>query len=317
LLNRNSERAFRFSHYTIREFLIAYGLVNKRFDEKGPLRATDQLVRFVELATNRVICQYSLDMTDFDFSRYVEKYWLLQDRLENGSVGPEMILLPAGRFRMGEIQKVGSNDGPAREMSSFAIGRYPVTFTEYDIFCEAVGRKKPKGYGGGRGRKPVVDVNWRDGKDYCEWLSRETGQQYRLPTEAEWEYACRAGSESAYCFGDDEKLLGEYAWYEKNSDGKMHPVGEKKANVWGIHDMHGSVGEWCQDWYENESQYRTEQKQGVMKDPKEPLHPGIICVIRGGTKSWNAQACRSDSRSYCALFTRYSNIGFRLARVQE
>ncbi|MCI5158705.1 MAG: hypothetical protein D3906_09765, partial [Candidatus Electrothrix sp. AUS1_2] len=243
LLNRNSDRAFRFSHLTIQEFLLAWGLVHGKLVSQERLHATDQLTRFVDLADG-ILCHIDhLDFCDIDPQGYVERYntsWPIRELLRSGGLGPEMMLLPGGRFRMGDIQGKGNKDErPIHEvkLNSFAIGRYPVTFAEYDAFCLSTGRNKSKDEGWGGGRRPVINVSWQDAVDYCEWLSRETGQTYRLPTEAEWEYACRAGSESAYSFGDDEKSLDEYAWYEKNSDGKTHPVGEKTANAWGLHDM--------------------------------------------------------------------------------
>ena len=96
---------------------------------------------------------------------------------------------------------------------------------------------------------PVVNVSWNDAAAFCQWLSRKEGKEYRLPTEAQWEYACRAGSTTRYSFGDDATSLGEYAWYAGNSGSKTHPVGEKKPNAWGLYDMHGNVWEWCADWF--------------------------------------------------------------------
>ncbi|RWX45610.1 Formylglycine-generating enzyme, required for sulfatase activity, contains SUMF1/FGE domain [Candidatus Electrothrix aarhusensis] len=321
LLNRNSDRAFRFSHYTIQEFLLAWGLVNKQLVDKEPLRATDQLVRFIDLADG--IAEYFDQIIlpeAFDPIAYVRRYkasWpvplQIQHRLRNGDTGPEMVLLPGGRFRMGDIQGDGDKDEQPMhevELDSVVIGRYPVTFAEYDIFCEIAERRKPDDEGWGRGQRPVINISWQDATAYCVWLTRETGLTYRLPTEAEWEYACRAGSEFSWCFGDDEKHLGEHAWYTENSGKKTYPVGTKKPNAWGLHDMHGNVWEWCGDWY-GEKYYADCQRQGTVKTPPGPVK-GEGRVIRGG--SWH------DTPQYvrCSLRDRYfpgdliKGIGFRV-----
>ncbi|XCN71344.1 MAG: formylglycine-generating enzyme family protein [Candidatus Electrothrix aestuarii] len=317
LLNRNSDRAFRFSHYTIQEFLLAWGVVNEQLTGKELLRATDQLVRFIVLAQYLQKCQCYIDFSGFNLQGYVDSYGVLsfQDRLSNGVQGAEVVMLPGGHFQMGDEE-----NGPIHkvELDSFAIGRYPVTFAEYDVFCEVNEREKPDDEGWGRGHRPVINVSWQDAVDYCHWLSLETGQTYRLPTEAEWEYACRAGSESAWCFGDDEALLGEYAWYEKNSDMKTHPVGGRETNAWGLHDMHGNVWEWCQDWY-NSGYYAECQKQGVVKNPQGALksdEPGGDRVIRGGSWLDLARDCRSAYRRRRGPDYRFGILGFRCARVQ-
>ncbi|MCI5145179.1 MAG: hypothetical protein D3923_06515 [Candidatus Electrothrix sp. AR3] len=315
LLNRNSDRAFRFSHYTIQEFLLAWGLVNECLLGQEQIRATDQLVRFIDLADGIFDHADQVDLTAFDPFRYVELYatpWPFQDRLHE-KMGPEMIILPSGRFRMGDIQGKGSKDErPVHEveLDGFALGRYPVTFAEYDIFCEATGREKPRDEDWGRGLRPVINVSWQDAHDYCVWLSEETGQVYRLPSEAEWEYACRAGSASAYCFGDDAKLLGEYAWYNKNFKKQTHPVGEKKANVWGLHDMHGNVLEWCVDCYD-EKFYADSPMRNPLAE-KERTHR----VVRGGSWYDRAGYCRSAYRERHGPDYRYDDAGFRCVRVQ-
>jgi formylglycine-generating enzyme required for sulfatase activity len=141
---------------------------------------------------------------------------------------------------------------------------------------------------------------------YCEWLCEQTGELYSLPTEAEWEYACRAASETSYCFGDDEKRLGDYAWYSKNAEGKTHPVGKKRPNDWYLYDMHGNVDEWVQDWFGNYS--------------KEPQHnpsgpeQGSYRVIRGGSWILDAGDCRSAVRDHWLPGHRDYYLGFRLAR---
>lgn len=127
----------------------------------------------------------------------------------------------------------------------FEIGEAPVTFDEYDEFCDATGRTKPSDAGWGRGTRPVINVSYDDAKAFCAWLSeRDPSYAYRLPTGEEWEFAARAGSTGAYCFGDDVEMLDEYAWTARNSNNQTHPVKEKKPNNFGLYDVHGNVWEW-------------------------------------------------------------------------
>jgi formylglycine-generating enzyme required for sulfatase activity len=129
----------------------------------------------------------------------------------------------------------------------FAIGKYEVTFAEYDRFAEATGVNKPNDEGWGRGSRPVINVSWEDARKYASWLSGETGKSYRLPTEAEWEYATRAGTETPWSFGDKASDLGKYAWYTDNSNRQTQPVGQKLSNPYGLHDLHGNASEWTGD----------------------------------------------------------------------
>src|SRR5207249_2670055 len=153
-------------------------------------------------------------------------------------------------------------------LDAFALGRTPVTVGEYLRFCEATNSHWPEwlevgsqyhletgksDYYRQRGVSrnaldlSVVGTSWDDACAYCQWLSEQTGEVYELPTEAQWEYACRAGGDGRWCFGDDQKKLNEYAWYSDNSGEKLHPMAAKAPNVWGLHDMHGNVWEWCSD----------------------------------------------------------------------
>ncbi len=227
-----------------------------------------------------------------------------RDSLPDDREGPEMIWLPGGTFTMGD-----DDWGLPHEvtLSHFGIGKYPVTFKEYDAFCQAMGKEKPDDRGWGRGRRPVINVSWEDAQEYCQWLSKQTGQEYALLTEAQWEYACRAGSTGAYCFSDGKKQLGEYAWYRENSERKTHPVGEKQPNAWNLHDMHGNVWEWVQDWYER---YSSESQQ----NPSGP-ESGSGRVIRGGSWSLDANFCRSAIRDWDDPAYRLDYVGFRLART--
>ena len=168
--------------------------------------------------------------------------------LGNG-VSMKLVLIPSGKFMMGspdseETRK--TNETPRHEVTiskPFYFGVYTVTQEQY----EQIMGKNPSTCTGAH--KPVDTVSWSDAMEFCKKLSVKTGKTATLPTEAQWEYACRAGSETRFGFGDDEADLGDYAWYDKNSDLTTHPVGQKKPNEWGLYDMHGNVWQWCQDWY--------------------------------------------------------------------
>jgi formylglycine-generating enzyme required for sulfatase activity len=154
---------------------------------------------------------------------------------------------------------------------------------------------------------PVERVSWDDATEFCKRLSAKEGKTYRLPTEAEWEFACRAGTTTQYSFGDDEASLGEYAWYSNNSNGKAQPVGEKKANAWGLHDMHGNVWEWCQDWYGGYPVAEVTNPRGPKEAP--------VRVIRGGGWDDYAWYCRAALRIALEPLHRLSYLGFRVAAV--
>ncbi len=223
----------------------------------------------------------------------------------------EMVLIPAGEFMMGKPSgKSGDRDHPQHKVSvdSFYMGKYEVTFEQYDLFCDDTGRKKPKDQSWGRGSKPVVYVSWHDAVAFCDWLSAWTGDSYRLPTEAEWEYACRAGTTTAYSFGDNKGDLGLYAWYDANSEARTHPVGEKKANPWGLYDMHGNVGEWCQDWYARD--YYKDSPTNNPKGPEETKER----VIRNGSWEYSYGGARSAYRDYAPPLDTYFSVGFRCVR---
>lgn len=144
---------------------------------------------------------------------------------------------------------------------------------------------------------------------FCRKLSAREGVEYRLPTEAEWEYACRAGSTSRYCFGDSDSILSEYAWYNNNSGSQTHPVGQKRPNKWGLYDMHGNVWEWCQDWHGNYAS----------KPVIDPLGPtsGELRIGRGNSFSNVPEYCRSAFRNGYAPNVRGGGLGFRLARTSK
>jgi len=192
-----------------------------------------------------------------------------------------------------------------------AAGRYPVTFEEYDTFCQATGRSKPADDGWGRDRRPVINVSWEDAQAYVEWLSGKAGQRYRLLTEAEWEYACRAGSATRYSFGDDDKLLSEYGWCIGKLEGQTSPVGKRLANDFGLFDMHGNVWEWVEDvWHDNYEVAPPDDGSAWIKegDPR-------IRVLRGGSWVSGSKGLRSAVRVEGAADYRHNNVGFRVART--
>jgi formylglycine-generating enzyme required for sulfatase activity len=209
------------------------------------------------------------------------------------SIGMKFVEIPAGTFSMGR---------PVTISRPYYLGVTEVTNGQWQVVM-------------GDARKdadlPVANVGWEDAATFCSRLSslpaeRQAGRVYRLPTEAEWEYACRAGTATEYSFGDDESLLGDFAWYSGNSGSHTRPVGQKKPNAWGLYDMHGNVWEWCSDWY---GDYAT----GAVRDPKGPAS-GSYRVLRGGSWNRTARSCRSASRSWDFPSNRSSSyFGFRLA----
>lgn len=219
----------------------------------------------------------------------------------------EFVKVPSGSYMRGcnpNFENCDSDETPQRRISisSFWIGKYEVTQEQW----VAVMGSNPSKF---KGRtNPVEQVSWNDAQEFVRRLNAKEGHnRYRLPTEAEWEYAARAGSTTAYSFGDDAGELGAYAWYAGNSGNKTHPVGQKRANAWGLHDMHGNVYEWVQDWYGN-NYYRSSPDT----DPRGPSL-GEFRVLRGGSWIGGAGDCRSASRSNDRPGNRRDYIGFRLA----
>jgi formylglycine-generating enzyme required for sulfatase activity len=223
----------------------------------------------------------------------------------------EMILIPAGEFIMGSPDGEGYRfERPQHEVSidSFYMSKHEVTFKQYDLFCEKTGRSKARDRGWGRGKRPVINVSWRDAVAFCDWLSELSGDRYRLPTEAEWEYACRAGATTKYNFGDSPRDMGLYAWYSGNAGKRTHPVGKLRANAWGLHDMHGNVWEYCSDRYD-EGYY----SGSPSSNPTGPAS-GQNRVQRGGSWGGDAGHLRSANRNYSSPDVAMGFMGFRCAR---
>lgn len=232
-------------------------------------------------------------------------------------IEPEMVEIKPGRFRMGSpSDEAGRYDdeGPQHEVTiayPFEIGKFEVTFDEYARFAEATGRTTPNDEGREGNKRPKVIVSWFDALAYTRWLSQQTGKNYRLPTEAEWEYAARAGTTSPYFWGDESRI-GEYAWYAGNSGSKTHPVGEKKPNAFGLYDTSGNVFEWTQDcWHASYDQAPNDGSAWLEGD-------GGDCdrrVVRGGSWDVNPRVLRSASRGGIDSVEAYYSVGFRVARA--
>ena len=218
------------------------------------------------------------------------------------SIGMEFVLIPAGTFQMGS----NDDDKPVhtvRLTQPFYLGKYEVTQGQW----QAVMGNNPSRFTGDPNR-PVENVSWDNVQEFIRRLNaREAGATYRLPTEAEWEYAARAGTTTRWSFGDDASQLGRYAWYDRNAGGQTHPVGQLQPNPWGLYDMHGNVWEWVQDWYGSYS-------SGTAVDPAGPSS-GSYRVNRGGSLAYGARFCRSAYRLRDAPGSRYDFLGLRLLRT--
>jgi len=204
----------------------------------------------------------------------------------------EMVDIPAGRFNMGSNER--ENDKPIHEVNvpAFQIGKYPVTQAQY----QAVMGNNPSGFSGNP-QNPVESISWFNAQEFCEKLSQLTAKTYRLPTEAEWEYACRAGTETRFSFGDDENQLGDYAWFSGNSDNVTHPVGEKLPNPWGIYDMHGNVWEWCADTYHESYATKSDNiKENGSIAWGDYIYLSHGSLLRGGAFDSYPGLCRSAYR---------------------
>lgn len=222
----------------------------------------------------------------------------------------EWIDIPAGSFVMGSLESEPErrSDETSHKVSvkAFKMSKYEITFEQYDAFCEATGRAKPDDGGWGRGKQPAINIQWDDAKAFAEWMG------CRLPTEAEWEYACRAGSAQLFSMGNT--LTTAQANFNGNfpSQGsekgeyrkKPVPVGSFSPNAFGLFDMHGNVSEWCADWY---APYIAEETN----NPKGPA-AGKHRVYRGGGWSSWGKVLRCASRFFDPM--RFDSIGFRLVK---
>jgi formylglycine-generating enzyme required for sulfatase activity len=235
------------------------------------------------------------------------------------SIGMKLVLISKGTFMMGSPESeqgrnVIENQHEVTISKDYYLGVYEVTQAQY----EKVMGKNPSHFQGAivgneNADLPVEKVSWDDAVEFCKKLSelpeeKKAGREYRLPTEAEWEYACRAGSKTVFSFDDEEGLLPEYGWFDRNSSNRTHTVGLLEPNAWGLYDMHGNVWEFCSDRY-------GDYPKGAVSDPSGPSGPkeGSGRVFRGGSWGLGAARCRSAFRDWDAPSIRGSFLGFRVA----
>lgn len=245
------------------------------------------------------------------------------EQIEHAGIGIDMLPIAGGKFTMGSPGSEAGraeDEGPQHEVeiAPFWMAKTETTWEAYDVWGEKVDQLRRKftglalterdagadavtrptppytdmSFNMGKGKFPAICMTQHAARNYCKWLSKKTGRYYRLPTEAEWEFACRAGTTTAYSFGDDPAALGDYAWFGENSTGKYQRVGKKKPNPWGLHDMHGNVAEWVLDQY-------IPTVYGDRKEAKNPLEvPKTLYprIVRGGGFDHEPAQLRSAAR---------------------
>jgi formylglycine-generating enzyme required for sulfatase activity len=254
-----------------------------------------------------------------DPARQLQQRWAAQCKVaveETNAIGMKLVLIPPGEFQMGSPDTDAQADAEERPQhrvtltKPYWLGQCPVTEFQY----QKVMGINPSAFKDPTETAPVDMVSWDDAQEFCKRLSALTqekaaGRKYRLPTEAEWEYACRAGTTTRFCFGEAEDMLHEHGWFDANSGKKKHPVAQKKPNAWGLYDMHGNVFEWCQDGHDDQF-----YANSPAADPKGPTH-ALCRVVRGGSWSNSAHDCRSAYRLGSLPGLRDFIMGFRVVAV--
>jgi formylglycine-generating enzyme required for sulfatase activity len=253
--------------------------------------------------------QSASDQTPLKGEKY-EPGAIFRDTLKDGTSGPEMVVIPAGTFQMGDVGIDSAKPVHTVNIRNpFALSRYEVTFDEYDKYAKLTRRELPNDEGWGRGRRPVINVAWIDAVEYAKWLSEQTGKRYRLPTEAEWEYAARSGGKDETWAGtSDFQELAQYAVFDKN---QTEPVGSTKPNGLGLYDMSGNVWEWVEDgWHDN---YADAPKDGSawLEGTEDDVYRR---VLRGGSWLTIPGTQPSSNRYRFDVDARRDIIGFRLAQ---
>lgn len=275
--------------------------------------------RFIELFENVMFCRAFFISFLLGYYSILNAQIVLKDYIQSiydGLVKLEMVAVTGGMYDRGS-ERGQDDESPVHTVSidGFWMGRYEVTWELFDLYVSKDLEKRQNGdslaanvdavtrptkpyldmsFGMGKGQHPAVGMTQYNAIQFCRWLYEVTGVFYRLPTEAEWEYACRAGSETDYHFGNDTTDLGKYAWYDGNSGGKTQEVGKKKPNAWGLYDMHGNVAEWTYDQYSVDfyRQFASKPVNNPLNVPKN-LYPH---TLRGGSFGDDPRFLRSAAR---------------------
>jgi formylglycine-generating enzyme required for sulfatase activity len=226
-----------------------------------------------------------------------------REKVLRNSLGMGFRLIPGGKFTMGSPMRKDAPEHTVEITKPFYMGTTEVTVGQFKQFVAEDDYKVGRHQWSNKGPEyPVVYVTWQNAVDFCAWLSKKEGKKYRLPTEAEWEYCCRAGRAGT---SDDDTPLGDLAWYRDNARSLLQPVGKKKANAWGLHDMHGNAAEWCQDCFAFDY-----YKNSPAKDPTGA--EGGDRVLRGGSYAAAPAECRCGFRDHNRSDYSNYNIGFRV-----
>lgn len=239
-----------------------------------------------------------------------------QDEVDDMSIkckAVEWVFVQGGYFQMGDTFGDGENRARpvhAVSLSDFYIGKYEITFDQYDAFCDATQREKPDDREWGRGNRPVIGISWYDANAFCEWMSKRTGWSVRLPTEAEWEFAARGGIQSRGYKYSGSNDVDEVTWFYANSGMRIHPAGLKKPNELGLYDMSGNMWEWCSDWYD-ETYYSSSPE----RNPEGPS-TGITKALRGGSWGNGPNYLRCDNRDGAWPDYKDNSLGFRCVKTE-
>jgi len=316
------DAAYGFDHEKLVSVIIEEVKLPVRFSKIQ----TRQLIKRNGLLNNQEFCHLVKDISAITGCPAEQTYdeekvpgTIFCDTLKDSSQGPEMVIIPAGRFDMGDAWEDGYEcEKPVHTVHirrPFALSRFLITFEQYDTFAKNTDQRFPRDNSWGRGKQPVIDISWKDAKTYAEWLSQQTGEHYRLPSESEWEYAACSGKKKDKWAGTSiETELGNYAWYDQNSEGRVHPVGMKKPNGMGLYDMSGNVWEWVEDCWHEDGYLGAPNEGSVWQSYGEDCELREPRILRGGSWNCGAKSARSAHRHVYVPEHHYNIFGFRLAR---